>query len=292
MAHPFAGHRQSKVEHSRVAKMTKGYASGGSVHGDEAEDKALIKKTVKKAALRATGGSVKARADRPARASGGRVKPVTVNVVVAPQGGKDDAGLAGAPPMPPGPPPGPPMPPPGAGGPPPGGPPMPPPGMHSSGGRAYAKGGAVKTGPAYEEGKRNGTQVSHTDSKQIVKDNMNRRKPITYASGGKVRATPIIDEMEKAAELGSVIATGGASARIADESRKGRDRRNERVKDTNEREASGESMYARGGAIDAPKGKKGMAPNFHAGARGGNARLQKEKRAAKNYHKPIKRVGI
>ena len=146
MSHPFQSHRQGKVEHSRAAKLTKGYASGGSVHSDEAEDKALIKKTVKKAALRASGGSVTARSDRPHRAKGGRVKPVTVNVVVAPQGGKDESGLAGAPPMmpPPGPPPGgPPMPPPGAGGPPPGGPPMPPP-IRSSGGRAYKSGGRVK----------------------------------------------------------------------------------------------------------------------------------------------------
>jgi hypothetical protein len=289
MAHPFAGHRQNAVEHKRVSHITKGYASGGSVHSDEAEDKAMVKRMVKKTALRATGGKVVARADRPQRASGGRVKNKPVNVIVNVAPSKDE-GVAGAPPIPPGPPPmppGPPMPPPpGAGGPPPGMPPMPPPGVRSSGGRAYKSGGRVKRadggfidkvkkevkqtltepyiinmdpigqayrftkrlgdkkretqetqekaeretsgykrgGSVFEEGKREGTKVSHTDSKQIVKDNMDRPKPITYKRGGPINAS----------------ATGQ------------------------------------------------HGPNFKAGARGGKARLAKERRASKNYAKPIK----
>ena len=47
MAHPHNEHRQHKVERRRVEHITKGYASGGGVHADEAEDKKLIRKTVK-----------------------------------------------------------------------------------------------------------------------------------------------------------------------------------------------------------------------------------------------------
>lgn len=64
---------------------------------------------------------------------------------------------------------------------------MPPPGMRSTGGRAYAKGGRVKSGPAWEEGKREGTKVSHSPGKNDLKD-IGRGKPITYASGGPVEA--------------------------------------------------------------------------------------------------------
>lgn len=132
MAHPFQEHKQHKVERSRVAKMTKGYASGGGVHSDEAADIKLIKSKVKKSAMRMTGGAVKQRADK--RARGGRTKMkkgTTVNIINSPQHPPappmmPPPGLAGA--MPPRPPmAGPPMPPPGA-------PPMPPGGAMPSGG--------------------------------------------------------------------------------------------------------------------------------------------------------------
>jgi len=273
MTHPFAAHRQGKVEHSRVSSITKGYASGGGVHSDEAEDKALIKSTVKKSALRADGGAVKARMDRPARKAGGRIKKAdggaldvvkraarnelktfdeavsgpsplgivakvvrpsglakkamkakgeerqgfgedyeenpperarggrvkkgntTVNVIVVPQGQDKEPmlpppGLAGGPP--PGPPPMPPRPmPPGPmAGPPPGLPPGgPPPMIRHSGGRAYASGGAVKSGPGYEEGKKEGTQVTHSPGKNDQKD-VNRPRVITYKKGGMVPKLP------------------------------------------------------------------------------------------------------
>lgn len=74
MSHPFAEHRQSKVEHSRVSHIAKGYASGGAVHADAAEDAAMIKRTVKKSALKVDGNGAKVRSDRkPRKADGGSV---------------------------------------------------------------------------------------------------------------------------------------------------------------------------------------------------------------------------
>lgn len=220
MSHPYQNVRQSKVEHSRAGTMTQAYASGGGVHSDVVADKKLIKKTVKPSALRMDGGRVNARQDRPSRASGGRVKKgnTTVNVIVAPQGGGEKPDMPMPPPPmppmamapPPMPRPGPPMPPPGVGG-----PPMPPGPIRSMGGRAYASGGAVKPGPAYEEGKSEGTQVSHDPGKNDLKD-MNRGRVITYKTGG---------------------------------------------------------------AVEAPRGRKGMGPKLPGGGRGGLARLAKASRA-------------
>lgn len=256
MAHQFSAHRQNKVEHDRVGRITRGYAKGGAVkHSDEAEDRKLFKKMYKeeedkegKVEGRAAGG----RLDRVSRRRAGRMKhkgknsKTNVNVIVAPQhpptgsppmagpiaaaphppmpvtpppgvgGPPPGAGpMAGPPGLPPGLPPHPMMPPPGAGGP----PGMMPPRRH--GGRSYAKGGAVKTGPAYEEGIRNGTQVTHAPNKMDGKD-IGRGKPITYK---------------------------------------------------------------RGGAVEHPV-HGGMGPDLGAGARGGMGRLKKAARAAKNYAKP------
>lgn len=160
--HPHNEHRDHKVQHRRVHHVTGGMAHGGHVHSDESSDMALLRKHVKKSALRADGGRVKYRADRPRRAKGGRVPPkeqlghddlqpfegsrrasggrakhkgkghTTVNVMVASHPGAPSPGGAGGPPIPtpamarPAPPP-PGMPPPGM---PPGGPPgMPPQGL-------------------------------------------------------------------------------------------------------------------------------------------------------------------
>jgi hypothetical protein len=195
MAHPFQEHRQSKVEHSRVGSLTKGYASGGAVHSDAAQDRKLIKKMMaqheREEGEDMGGKQPKNRLDRPSRASGGRVKGATVNINISPRADPSPpnplaaAGMplpppGGMPALPPGPPPIPP-------GPPPGGPPMKPPGIMSSGGRAYARGGGVKSGPAYEEGKREGTQVTHSGNKNDGKD-VGRGKPVTYATGGPINA--------------------------------------------------------------------------------------------------------
>lgn len=198
--HPHNEHRQHKVEKRRVAHLTKGYATGGSVHSDEPEDKALIKKMVRRKALKAEGAKPKHRADRPNRASGGRVKKgkgTNVTVVVAPQQHDGQGAMPHMPPaMPPPPPamasPPPPMhppmmPPPGAM--PPGMPPGGPPGMmpRKSGGRAtYAKGGAVKSGPGWTESEKTKTPVQHAPGKDD-QDGLNRGRQITYAEGGRVK---------------------------------------------------------------------------------------------------------
>ena len=149
------------------AELKRGYKRGGHVHGDEAEDKALIRKEVKKEALkRAHGGKSEAtgafqgqepKGGREARAHGGRTKGKTnINIII---GRGHDAGAPGAM-MPPGAMPHPPVPPqfppggmppgampPGGGGPPMGGMPpqgpppgaMPPPPMgRKRGGRTVA----------------------------------------------------------------------------------------------------------------------------------------------------------
>ena len=97
MSHPFSEHRQHKVEKSRVGHITKGYASGGSVHSDAAEDRKMIKSMVKGKALKVHGKKSGGRLDRYAR--GGKVKgkgSTHVHVNVLSGGGPG----AGAPPMP------------------------------------------------------------------------------------------------------------------------------------------------------------------------------------------------
>jgi len=116
MAHPYQEHRATKVEHRRVAHIAKGHKSGGAVeHGDEAADKSLVRRMVKKTAMRMDGGRVNGRADKPNRARGGRTKghgKTNVNVIVGhpgPAGAMAGPGLVPppmAPRLPPGAPPG------------------------------------------------------------------------------------------------------------------------------------------------------------------------------------------
>lgn len=201
MAHPYAEHRQDKVEKSRAASMTKGYASGGAVKGSaqvppdqqtddqkKALNDAMNSMGQKKAGGRVHGGKSKSRLDRPHRAKGGRTNGKTnVNIIIA---GKGDDKQAVPVPVPapaaaaPVPPPRPPMMPPG-------GPPMPPgampPGMHASGGRVKrASGGAVKSGPTWDEGRRNGTQVTHSDGKNDTALIDHSRAKLTRQKGGRV----------------------------------------------------------------------------------------------------------
>lgn len=269
MSHPHNESRDHKVQKSRVAHITRGYASGGAVnvaHEDEAEDKAMVKRMVKKKALRMTGGKVQARLDRRARggkirdpdsdrhgagddetldreatketrmarARGGRAGKhgkTNVNVIVAPQGAHPGApGMApGGPPMmpPPGmgaPPPGmplhPPMAPPMAGPPgvPPGGMPTPggPPLMHKRGGRAYASGGGVKSGPGWTTSTKAMTPVQHSPGKSDLAD-IGRPKPITYKSGGRIDAPNGVDPATKMPG-----GSGGGEARLFKERREAR----------------------------------------------------------------------
>lgn len=228
MSHPYNSFRQHDVERSRVGKITKGYASGGAVKND---DRAITKKAYGERDSQAVeGGSAKERMDRPGRsnrARGGRTKHKSggnkVNVIVAPQGGQHPPMMppgapppgvaAGPPPMPPRPM----MPPPGAGGPPPGA--MPPPGMappgmppRNTGGRTYAKGGAVP-GPGWKESLKAGTQVQNNPSGKNDQRDVNRGKPITYKTGGRITSEngPMGPKFDGGA--------GGGRARIEKEDR-------------------------------------------------------------------------
>ena len=200
MAHLYNAHRADKVMKNRVPHIA-GKAAGGMTHSDVAEDKALIRKMVKKTAMRADGGAVKARADKVARAKGGRVKGTTVNVIVAPKQQEAPPMAAMPPPMPPRPPVAPPPAPamsPGVGG-------MPPIPPRSEGGRAYKKGGAVKakmsgekkhskkpfkmraSGGAVSDSSVGGTQVQHSGNKSDSQ-NIGRGPVITRATGGPIYA--------------------------------------------------------------------------------------------------------
>lgn len=218
MAHPFNEHRNHKVQKDRVSHIAgcsggepKHYARGGSVHDDEAEDKALIRKEVKSEALKSEGKKAKHRGDKVARrAKGGHVKghksgKTNVNVIVAPGGGgaKPPMPMPGAmppppagaaPPMPPKPPMMPPPPGPGMGQPPAAGlggiPPR------SQGGRAYKKGGAVNSSEkgygAKSLADKKGvtgigdrTPIQHSGNKSDTQ-NIGRGKPVTYATGGAI----------------------------------------------------------------------------------------------------------
>lgn len=181
--HPFSDHRQHKVERERVSHITKQCrAMGGGVQSEERKDRKLFSKKIKEHGLVPEGKKAKYRADRVmARKSGGRVKKGTTNVNVIIGGDKGAPTPPMIPPMagPPGP--LPPVaglggPPPGAGGPPPGMPPMP----------MRAKGGRLKSGPAWEEGRRLGTQVSHDKGKSEKPEDLNRPRVITFDKGGRV----------------------------------------------------------------------------------------------------------
>lgn len=223
MAHPYAGHKQTSVEHRRVGHITKGYASGGAVRGYSDDDSKVRKMSPSlEKEVNPEGGVAKHRMDRPGRAKGGKVKgkhnaKTIVNVITGghPAGGAvppmpmapPPAGLAGAvlppPPMaakpPMMPPPGPPM-----GGP----PPMP----------MRAKGGRVNEGTkVYEQSKRSGTQVTHDTGKSDLPD-MNRKRVVTFKAGGVVKSfmaggrVEASDKIAPATELPG--GSGGGKARL------------------------------------------------------------------------------
>ena len=117
------------------------------------------------------------------------------------------------------PPPKPPMAPPGVGA---GGPPVPgmPPGIRAAGGRAYAKGGAVKS-----IGMDVGTKVQPSPGKNDLKD-MNRRRVVTFMAGGKVKARKTGGRIESPDGVASATklpgGSGGGEARLAKERRAAR----------------------------------------------------------------------
>ena len=212
MAHPYAAHRQTAKEHSRVGHITKGYKSGGAVHGAKAiGKKALSLHKQEHAELHAEGGKSKHRMDRPKRAKGGSVKgkhnaKTIVNVISGghPAGGAVPAGPPMAPPGPPmgiapaamAPPPmaaKPPMMPPGAGAP----PPMP---MRARGGKIHrASGGKM---PSAEDIVASNKRMVPSGG-MSPEDAMRRieeatQKPMQKARGGKVtKGTAVFEEGQR-----------------------------------------------------------------------------------------------
>lgn len=209
MSHPYAAHRQGKLEHDRVAKIAG--AKPSAAMKDEA-GLGSIKRGIQSAKVdrmttaKLGTGAVK-RLDKFARGGKVKSKGTNVNIIIGAQD-KPPMPLAGASPLPMPPvPPGPAVPSPMA-GPGPGLPPMMP---HARGGRAYAKGGAVKHERGLSkvklEGMRNGTQVDHREGKADLGD-IRTTKPITYARGGAVPkwldggAGSGVGRLEKAEEYG------------------------------------------------------------------------------------------
>jgi hypothetical protein len=217
MAHPMNHLRDHKVQRSRVADITKacggGMASGGAADA-VSKQQTLIGSLAKKNIMRATGGKVTARSDRPARAFGGRLKKGggkkksghTVNVIVGGQhppaptmpmhppmipGVAAGAPPGAPPPMPPRPPMGAAPPPPGPmGGPPgvPGMPPgVPPPGMpRKRGGKVSAMSMSSEDSSNAGIGKgRTGIQKSYPSNKSDTQ-NIGRDAVVTKATGGPI----------------------------------------------------------------------------------------------------------
>jgi hypothetical protein len=243
--------RQHKVEKSRVGHITRGYKSGGAVKGDKSIGKqALTLHKHEHEALDAEGEGSKHRMDRPKRAKGGKVKgknsaKTIINVLT---GGHS---AAAPPPMAP---PGiggaampPPAPPPMMAKPPMPGPGMPPPGMPPM----RARGGKVQT-PT-------GTGVA----KNTRDSGSNHGSPVFNASmrhGTQMSGTGNNKSDGKDIDRREVVtfASGG------------------KVKTF--------SCRAKGGRIESPNGVA-KSTELPGGSGGGEARLVKEARAKRDYHK-------
>ncbi len=271
MSHPFNHirshhHERQRVHHiasehepSRMPHILHRKAGGRVEHEDAAEDAAMVRHMVKPGALK--GHKAKHRQDKVKRAKGGRTnkhKGTNVNVIVAPGGGHGAAApMPASPPAaaaPPAMPPRPPMP---MAGPPPGGPPMPPPGLGAPGmgprrhgGRAYAHGGGVKNGPAWDGMMKAITPVQHSDGKGDGND-IGRGAVITKAKGGPIMPANVGKLAPRNTPSGVAGLSGGVKRKT-------------------------------GGPIYAPATGH-MGPKLPGGSGGGQAREVKERRARKMY---------
>lgn len=279
MAHPHAAHRQHHVEKRRVHHLTKGYAHGGAVHSDAAADAAMIKRMVKRKALKMHGGKVHHRADK--RARGGRTKHKAGKTVVNVISGHQPSPMI-APNMPPpaaaAPMPVPVRPPVPVGAAPlPGGPPL---GPRASGGRAYKRGGAVKSGPAWTESMDNRKSFVNSASRGYNKDDqgdVGRGRQITYARGGKVHSDEAADKklfnkMMAAHERKEMKVEGKVHHRARGGRTEAAPRRSP------ERNEAPKRTYPH--RDEAPKAAAPLTPHLPGGSGGGLARLKKQHSSA------------
>jgi hypothetical protein len=127
-----------------------------------------------------------------------------------------------------------------------------------------ARGGRIKSGPAWDEGLKAGTQIQHADGKSDGK-NIGRGKVVTFKTGGGV-----VSFRAKGGGVGQTPGTAGPGVPYTPT-----------YKRTKEPLAS-DVKRAMGGKIESPKGVD-SATKLPGGAGGGEARLAKEHRAARDY---------
>jgi hypothetical protein len=264
--HPYHAHKQTKVEHSRVAKITKGYASGGGVNRTEDDRKVRKMSASQEREVNPEGGVAPHRMDRPKRARGGKVKgknsaKTVINVIT---GGHPAGGAVPAPPMPPpglagaamAPPPPMaakppmPMPPPGAGGPPPG---MP---MRAKGGRIKRDDGGPVT---WDQG--SGRGMLEDRKYAGMRHETGGYSGPARAKGGAVKS--------KGMHVGTAVSHSPGKSDLPDMNRK-------RV--VSFKTGGGVRTFMAGGRVESPQGVA-KATKLPGGAGGGEARLAKEHRA-------------
>jgi len=311
MAHPMNHVRQSKIEHSRVGHITRGYKSGGAVkHSDEKQDRKLVKSMIDKA-IHPEGAKSKHRMDRPHRAKGGRVgkkKGNAATIVNVITGGHPAGGAV---------PPGPPPPPMGIAGPPPGGMapppmaakppmPMPPPGaggpsgmpMRAKGGRVGRSEGGRLPSPAQIVATNRSRPVPTTKETRDAMDAIGKavQGPMGRAKGGRVQTptgtgvAPINNSSKKTSGSSVFNASTRNGTQVSDGDGNNKDDSKNIGRGRVVTFASGgkvKRFYASGGKVESPEGvsKASMLPG---GSGGGKGRLAKERRAERVYAGPLK----
>lgn len=250
MAHPYSAHRQTAKEHSRVGHIVKGYKSGGAVKEIGKKSLALHKSEHKE--LDAEGDGAKHRMDRPKRAKGGKVKGkhnarTIVNVITGHPGGG-----AAPPPMPAGIAPAEMAPPPPA-------PPMamkpPMPGL-----------GAGMPPPPGMPMRKSGGRVQTPAGSGVAKNTRDAEKN---------HGSPVFNQSIRNGTQISGTGNNKSDGKDLDRGRAVSFKSGGKVK----------SFYASGGKVESPQGVA-PATKLPGGGGGGEARLVKAKRAARDYHGP------